>query len=270
MTTTSSLPPILYKYRKWNDPDEKRIITNTEVFFGSPCVYQIEHEFNLPVDYDLTDEELHKWFSNDISLSLTPEEQKRQINNRITFSRDNNLALYNEDERKKSQEEFQRRLCEELRIFCTSISRENDFCWRSYASGNSGFCIGLNTEKIFKTYEKQWGGRIVKYFPKDMSPPETKLFSIADDARRKEDFENTIFCLKDLYSMEEEFRLIKLNSGNNCVTIDKEIIEEINLSPFISTSNREEIIQIVRHELPHVKIFDTKIVLGKYHFELIT
>jgi hypothetical protein len=269
MTTTSSLPPILYKYRKWNDPDAKRIITNTEVFFGSPCVYQIEHEFNLPVDYDLTDEELYKWFSNDISLSLIPEEQKRQINNRISISRDNNLALYNKDERKKSQEEFQRGLCEKLRIFCTSISRENDFCWRSYASGDSGFCIGLNTEKIYKTYGNQWGGGIVKYFPKDMPPPKTKFFSIADEARIKKDFENTIFCLKDMYHWEEEFRLIKPNSGNNWVTIDKEIIEEINLSPRISTSNRKEIIQIVRDELPHAKIFDTKIVLEKYRFELI-
>tara|TARA_B110000967_G_C18638587_1_gene437318 strand:+ start:418 stop:687 length:270 start_codon:yes stop_codon:yes gene_type:complete len=71
-------PEILYKYRNWDDPYNKRFINEREVFMASPNQFEDKLDCKLPIRYDLMTQEHAKIFytrlsNNDKTLSHTSE-----------------------------------------------------------------------------------------------------------------------------------------------------------------------------------------------------
>ena len=60
-------PPVVYKYRNWNDQNHKTIITQKEVFFASPSSFDDPHDCRIPIRHDL--------------LSYAEVEQKIRVDN---------------------------------------------------------------------------------------------------------------------------------------------------------------------------------------------
>ena len=60
---TEDIPTILYKYRDWGNPYNKKLLTDNEVYFASPREFNDPLDCAIPFRYDekdLTEENIFK------------------------------------------------------------------------------------------------------------------------------------------------------------------------------------------------------------------
>jgi hypothetical protein len=58
-----NLPDTIYKYRNWDDPFHKTIITQQEVYFAKPTSFEDPLDCKNPVRYDLlTDKDIYNHY----------------------------------------------------------------------------------------------------------------------------------------------------------------------------------------------------------------
>lgn len=244
------LPKRIYKYRKWNNHQHRRILTHNEIKFTSPLDCEEQHEFNLPTDYDsVTDTMLYNYY-----YLKAPENVCKTNKSRHDFAEymKNVSSFHDNIHRKKVEEEFRQELNKKISIFCASPYKDNFNLWSSFAGGNSGFCIGFNTLKMFDSTELFHGGGKVNYYPQD-ALPKIKPFYLSDEEALI-DIQKVIYTLPDIFAGEEEYRLVKWNVNNQTVNINTDSIDEIILTEHISPKIKLEILQIVKSKLPHVEI----------------
>src|SRR5262245_954759 len=75
------LPDTVYKYREWNNPIHKTIITQLQVFLSPPTGFEDPLDCKNPIRYDLlTDEEI-RWYyyqhSQTENLHFTEKEHRQ-------------------------------------------------------------------------------------------------------------------------------------------------------------------------------------------------
>lgn len=256
----AELPEVVYKYRNWNNLEYKRILTHNEIFFAHPLDCQEQHECNLQYDYDsLTERMIY-----DYGYMIAPQfgcfadNERRKFANHLV----KNSPIYCKGFQIRHEENLRRDLDSYISIFCVSEHRDNYNLWSTFAKGQTGFCIGINTRKMYSKANNFGGSGKVQYFPLDEMPKIRPFYF--SHAEILEDFTKTVFSLPDIYKEEDEYRLIKLDSGERRINIREECFEEIILGELISKANKEEIVKISKGRFPHSKLFQAKY---DYEFE---
>ena len=246
-----ALPKIIYKYRDWNNDKHKRILNNCEIYFAAPFDCDEQHECNLPRDYDSVNEEmLYKYFyETSLSQGYKTEEERKEIAKYMVT----NSPFNTKDHRQRAECLLRNELNKRLSVFCVSEHKDNFHLWNTFGAYQTGFCVGINTIQMFKSTETFGSGDKIKYYPID-SPPKIRPFCFSDN-ERVEDMLKVIYSLPDIYINEDEYRLSKIDIVKKEVIIPTKCFEEVILGSKISSSNKIEIINQVKNNLPNCKIY---------------
>ena len=78
--------------------------------------------------------------------------------------------------------------------------------------------------------------------------------------------ERLLFTKADIWEYEDEYRLIKINASRSSIKVPLDSITEITLGCEISIEAKNEIISIVKKQIPSCKIYEAS--LSKTKFEL--
>ena len=133
-------------------------------------------------------------------------------------------------------------------IFCVSKHKNNYTLWKTFANAQSGFCVGINSRKMFSNDEMVGGGGEVSYYHPVDIPTFTPPYE-DDDLRRSCDFIRVIMSLPIRYESENEYRVFKNSIKNPQAIISIESIEEVILGHHISEDDEKEIIEICKSRL---------------------
>lgn len=248
------LPERIYKYRTWNKLEHKKLLTQNEIKFSSPFDCEEQHECNLPKDYDsVTEQMLYDYFYKKApGHGYITHIQRHDIANHMV----KNSPFNNNDHRLDTEKIFRQKLNEQLSIFCASPYKNNSNLWSSFAGGDSGFCVGFNTLKMFDTKEVFGGGGDVCYYPSD-KPPKIRPFNLTEEETLS-DMLKVIFSLPDVYDKEKEYRLFKMNMPNQKVLLNIDSFEEIILGENINPKAEKEIIEVSKTKFPNAEISKAK------------
>ena len=144
-------PEIVYKFRNWKDKNHVNFLALGEIYLASP------DEINDPFDCRIP---------NDISLLNTEDKLARYID-KILFRRYSDAerlgeqikALRNKliQELRDNSDQYQARLealyartgNQHLGIYSTSLIWDSIQMWSYYSENHSGFCVGLDGERLF-------------------------------------------------------------------------------------------------------------------------
>lgn len=244
------LPPILYKYRDWNNSNHKRILIENEVYLSSPADFEDEYDCKVPIRYDLlTDKEIYEKYlfsSKKENPSFTRQQHRK-------FARDWQLKGLMRD--KNRLEEFDNDFFEKFNhlfgvLSLTAIS-DNIEMWNYYTNNHSGFCVGFNTLNLCKLSNYFGGGSGVIYY-------EELPIILETDSLEKKHFLQIHSKIKK-WEFEQEYRLTKFNVQNRHAKIPNELFAEIILGAKISDDNKKEIIEIASNKFPDAKLFQADI-----------
>jgi Protein of unknown function (DUF2971) len=262
----NNYPDVIYKYRKWNDEYQKRLLTHNELYMSPASL------FNDPFDC--------KIYKNHYLLD-TPEKIEEYINrsmkNNEDWMRKNNKKP---EEQRKILEE---RLSNLVKYQVTSEYYEDDFnnkyngiasfskrwdsilMWSHYAENHKGFAIGYDEKRM--RFSMLFGkGDYVQYsddFP-EIHPH--------DDDNKVQDLRT--FCKSKEWMYEEEYRFMNLyfdvggadiKSEKRKVKLDDKFIVEIILGVCMPKEDKEEIIKIAKSR--NLKVFEMVKVPFKFELE---
>lgn len=241
-------PPILYKYRDWDNPYHKVIITDSTLYLASPKSFEDINDCNLPEKFPAHNK-LYKFF-----LEKSKEEnpffsRKEHRNFANYWSKHSPLA--NPHKLKSLLDEINNKFHNCFGILSMTGNADNDKMWNKYGNEHKGFCVGYDTETLFQYVG---GGGYVQYA--DELPT---IDFVKDDINTK--LVKNILFKERKWEFEEEYRLHKMWSvtatdKQRNIKLPNDCIVEIILGKLMSQESKDEIKKIAKDKYPKAKIIE--------------
>jgi hypothetical protein len=244
------IPPIVYKYRTWNNKFHREIITDQIVFMAMPTSFDDPLDCKLQKRYDLiTDEEI---FTKYLQMSIdSPKHKYWTPQQHIDFANDGlaNGPMRDKEYIEKAQQEDFNQFNDRFGVLSLTANPVNRKMWEEYSENHKGFCVGFDTKIMFKYLGG--GGEVVYY-------DELPIIN-AFDSFEVEHFKQ-VFSKEKKWSYEEEYRTHKFYKkpatlDDRRITLPKECFREIIFGANQPENQREEIIQICSEQELNVKFF---------------
>ncbi len=246
-------PKVLYKYRSWNNKNNKRSIINKEVFMASPNQFDDKLDCKIPIRYDLMNKEEAKKFYT--RLYDSPElnwtrKQKREELRKSLKQRHYLDSKFNENYQKEYFKKFFKR------IGILSLTPENclEKMWEKYADKQKGFCIGYNSRTLF---EFLGGGGKVEYTKElPILMPEPIMSSHVIERKQ-------VYSKEQKWEFEKEYRTQKFwgKPATKCdrqISLPKEAFNCVILGKEMNKSDRIEIIDFIKNKIGNIDIKEQK------------
>ncbi len=259
------IPEKIYKYRNWSNAYHKRLLTHNEIYFSAPSNIDEQHECNLETDYDsITPQMIFEYAFNEAKqMGFKTEYERLKFAERTV----NNTPFFDKRRQDFGDAQFKAKMDAQLSIFCVSEVKDNPTLWNMFSGGHSGFCVGINSRKMFENRMLLGGGGKVNYYSKKDMPKRKGLTLTEEEGVLN--MLTVVFSLPDMFAEEKEYRLFKMNITKREAEIGKECIEEIILGNAISEKDKTEILEVANKRFPLAVIlqseFDT--LTNKFSFQ---
>lgn len=243
------LPNLLYKYRTWNDPYHRTIVTNREVFFAEPKSFEDEFDCKIPIRYDLlTERDIYNKYIED-SKEMHPDWSRQQHRK---FARDwtDNSPMKD----KNRLEEFDKESFEDFNsrfgVLSLTANPVNIEMWMKYADEHNGICVGFDPELMFGYFG---GGGEVRYVDELPIIYPTPKHSYEEQSYLQ------IFNKLRKWEFEEEYRTHKFNNEpmelrERVIQLPPEAYQELIFGANISADTQNEIINNLPDELKEISL----------------
>jgi hypothetical protein len=250
---TNRTPQVLYKYRDWNNPFHKRILTENEIYFASADQFNDPFDASLPFTYnpeELTDANILAKLIEIRRLSFPLESEEESINHAKERMTEVDF---------KSQEYFEsmypylrKSLHEKVGIFSMTRSRDNLLMWAHYANCHKGFCVGikksaLNIIPFVQLLRVEYSNKF----------PSRALFLNDEDQNK---FLLEILTTKSTHwKYEREYRLLAMLNTKTTFKLSNDYITEIIFGTSMTDKAKEEIRMIRNVKFPKAKVYETSL-----------
>lgn len=196
-TSAINLPPVLYKYREFNNAFHQSIITDNSVYFAAPNTFTDNKDCHPKEVFPSVDIVRQRFW--ELSLREHPElnrhERERYVHEQTITS-----PILNPDFREQLLEDIFGDYCHCHGILSVTANPNNDRMWEVYSENHKGFCVGFDSSKLAMI---AGGGGPVTYCD---NLPEIQIW--ADD--QETEFIKRVFYKERKWEYEEEYRLIKV------------------------------------------------------------
>ncbi len=244
-------PEILYKYRTWEDPFHKRVITHRALFYSAPTRFDDPKDCKSMVRYDLlTQQEKIKW----IEFKLRQDEPGKSRNYYRSRSRElfKTSVLSNDKKTIEFQENTFKEYDTRTGVLCLTGNPNNDEMWEKYSDNARGFCIGYDPQVLFNHLG---GGGKVEYvdeLPKIMPEP---IHS------RDLQMIYQLFYKEKKWSFEEEyrthtFRPRAMSNEDRTIIVPPEAFKVLILGKEMSEELKDDLKNNIPKELRGIKIIE--------------
>ena len=147
------LPKILWKYRVWGNNLHKRVLTDKEIFFASPDLFNDPFDCSIPFRYDkLSKRQLMEMMEGHLKErepNLTNRERWELVKKRFSDPRFMNTEYLNWYG--GWGKEY---IAKNFGIFSLSRIQKHIVMWSHYADAHKGFCVGFEVDKLKKYFEQ--------------------------------------------------------------------------------------------------------------------
>lgn len=242
-------PQVLYKYRDWDNPEHKKVLTDCTLYLASPRDFEDKKDCNVPEKYPSRRMELYRLFMVK-SKEEHPTWHKEAHRNFASFWCIHS-PLAHPHELKQLKKELDEEFNNQYGVLCMTTNCQNDEMWEKYANGGKGFCVGYDSRILFNYVG---GGGFVKYVEK---------LPVIDFARDDYDVQyvKQTFFKEQKWAFEQEYRLHKMWNHNATIEqrklyLPKECIVEIILGKKMLENNKEKIKETAGENYPKAKIIE--------------
>lgn len=243
----------LYKFRSWNDENQKRILTHRELWFASPRSFNDPFDCRIPLRYDLIPK--HNRFGVLNSL-LRQDFDTRQERRRRARQLSTHHPLF-ESTPENWVEYYRRHLEQHYGVLSFAEERDNMLLWSHYSDSHRGFCVEFDQEVLDRYFDDLFRGNTeryvirpfrVKYDDKypDMIPNRDTIPTLIDTALTFKSSE---------WKYEKEWRYIWSKHVNKALPFLENVVSGVYVGCLATQTQRQAMIAAVRSSLPHVTIY---------------
>ena len=251
-------PNPIYKYRSWANQYNRTVITELSVYLAPPTSFEDKLDCKNPVRYDLlTDEQIRSYFYNE-SLEQNSHFSQQQ---HIQFANEwfEKTGIRHKDFTDKQQEKDFLEWDQRIGILSLTGDPTRIEMWEKYSDSHKGFCVGFDSEVMFKF---MGGGGKVMY----VETLPVVMPSIIDDYMVQ--VHKQVYHKLKKWEFEDEYRIQLFNinghtSKSRVVKLPPEAFKEIILGDKMPDGDKKEIKTVAEKLLPHIKFRQAQISGGK-------
>lgn len=144
-------PRIVYKYRNWKDINHINFLAFGEIYLASPL--EINDPFDCRIPYDLSlldsDEKRIAYVNPTIYRHFPANKYSADQINEIRSPQVKDLGNKTAEYQSKLENIFADKGNKHFGIFSTSLIWDSIQMWSYYSDNHTGFCVGLDGEKLF-------------------------------------------------------------------------------------------------------------------------
>lgn len=254
------LPKTFYKYRDWYNDYHKMILTENQIYFSSQNGFNDPFDASIPFRYDeaeMTSENIFKKFY-ETGREMMPHLSESELIQKC-YEQQHSGIFENGEYWKNHYDKYVENINRNFGIYTLTTKNSNLLMWSHYANSHKGFCVGFNTEKLFKLVMGTIGPVIY-----DNVMPFVPMF--------EEGLEGITRLLntksKD-WKYEDEYRMVKSFAANKTFTFEENIINEVIIGLNMNENSKDEIKELVKTKFPETKLFEATKDLNEFKLNII-
>src|SRR5690242_8349749 len=147
-------PPIIYKYRTWENDLHKKIITDNEVWFAHPHTLNDPYDIRPPYNFvaDNIDWEAAKIKIKEAGRAIEPylseDELNSEVEKRLLQIKNDPISYF-----QKNRKDYllDKTHYDNIRLLSCCSSFSNEAMWAHYGNNHCGFDVGFNTVELART-----------------------------------------------------------------------------------------------------------------------
>ena len=260
MFTEKDIPPTLFKYRSWDDPYHKRLLTHCELYFASFDQFNDPFDGAVPFKYDqeqLTKENIFlKMY--EVAKHQNPDWDDKQIH-AYCYEHQRRGYLLDEQYVESLQEDIRTKTNSRFGIVSLAELPNNYLLWSHYSSSHTGFCVGFNSRKLFDATKGMLGP--VSY---QHDLPLIDLFGDEIEFGRK-----LLFTKGKHWEYEDEYRLVRPGYSRKKAYLPLEVFECLVFGYKMDQKDKFSILELLEEKHPNVTIYEAKLSTSKFELDLI-
>ncbi|MBK7387629.1 MAG: DUF2971 domain-containing protein [Bacteroidetes bacterium] len=201
----------IYKYRDWQLPLHRRILTHQEVYLASPSTLNDPTDCRISPDYSLltTKEAIDEYAKKSLAFiekmpkpaDFTFEKYHKKIVDSLTY--------YQEKTQKDHDKQHSEMQDKWYGIFSTSKKWNILLLWANYANRHTGFCVGFKLDK-FRNDSRFGKAGSINYLSK---LPRINPLTMFDENKLMENSFIETFTKSKTWRFENEFRLFRTSDA---------------------------------------------------------
>lgn len=250
-------PAILYKYRSDDDQGweySRRHFSHFELYFASRKDLNDPFECRFTLSHEATNEQLRRYVERVLKRTPLNRDQRRKRAREIVRDRKRRLrkdfALV--------EDQMQSAIDRDLGIFCLARRNDHILMWSHYSGAHTGICLGFDTESEGSPFQMAEEVRYAGDYP--------VCRLITDDPMEAQ--AAAILTKADVWSYEEEWRLIDFANGPGVRNFDPRYLKEVVLGARISQTRSQEILELVEERFPEVSVLQARLKESAYALDL--
>lgn len=251
-------PPVLFKYRS-TAPDSlpytRAMLEKQELFMATRVMFNDPFECRPEYSYSCTKEQLRVFANRVLQKAPLTSAQRRARVAEIVRTRRDKLPV----DFAGVVTQLNKEMDVKVGIYCLSARRDHLLMWSHYGSSHTGVCVGFDAESSDSPFRN---ARPVQY---SRDYPVCRVF--ADD--REEVQARATYTKADVWSYEEEWRLINYRDGASVKRFEPRLLVSITLGARIDKSLAEDVAAIARDKYPHAKLDRAVLTRSKYGLEFV-
>lgn len=239
---------IVYKYRDWKDCYHRNVLMDNQLYLAAPKDFNDPFDCRINHNFSLLNKQEEEEYINELCIKGFPVSEK--------LGKDIRKVIHDLEERFKKKDELQKFSNEILfetqdlhyAIFTCSLRWDSILMWSHYARNHTGFCVGLNADKI---KESGHFGKLGKVVYQDKFPEIKPRVAKKDDTMMQNSFLETHIKATD-WQHEEEYRFMitqypkVLTIEDRIVRIPNDFFAEVILGINIDPADKRDIVAICK------------------------
>jgi len=256
------LPPIIYKYRNWEDNWHKKVILNHELWFAHP------HSLNDPYDvrppYNFIVSEIDRGsLENQLRIAgralephLTSIELEAEVKKKIKAIELDPIGYFRKNRLEMIQDSYH---YDGIGVLSMCSTCDNEAMWAHYGNNNCGFAVGFDTKELARTLNCYFG--LVDY---QDDPIDYYIFGNNEGI-----LETELFRKSTKWKVEDEIRFITIRIGSDksrANVFPGKVVKEIIFGLNTSQDVIDEIFKIATGLFPQAKFYKLNINVDSYGY----
>ena len=259
----------LFKFRNWGNPKHQSILRQQLIWFANPSSFNDPFDCMIPPRYDF----LSKEECNNLYIHLTRElNPGRDIASIIAEAdeKTSNAPFRNSESLESDIKNFLDKRNKSYGLFSACKANSNLLLWAHYADAHRGFSVELDAEKMDDMFNSLFhtDGHLIKGFPVIYVSeyPILKPHPTNED----HDYWDILLHTKSKYwEYEQEYRYIYADRSDLARKLDPGIISAIYLGCRMPQEHKDEILDVIKINLPHVIVYQAKPKLDKFELDFL-
>ena len=260
MEFLDNIPDILYKYRCWDDPYQKRILTDNEIYLASADQFNDPFDSTLPyrfIEDDLTPENIYIKL-HELGREQWPNISEEELQQKC-YERQMSGIFENGQYWKGDYEDHKKEMNTKFGILSLTSKNSNLLMWSHYSNSHRGFCIGFDKYILFKVIYGTLGPVIYSN-----EFPSVGLFD-----KNFQGLARILMTKSKDWEYEDEYRVTKIDSARQVFKFPNEAVKEIILGYKMEDDYKDEIGKLARQKFPNSTIYESQMNLEQFKLDMI-